>query len=1398
DPFSLLPSLHPSMEVDQEEIHYELLAWSNVSPVLALSSTLVHQGRATGQLHLITYSNNSSGNEDGEIISSHSTVTHICWAPSSEWLVVAWSDGRISVSNVAETYDVEVFAPISCLAWSTDGKVFCCIDNKGEIRVYTRERKKWTRKSTARVEEGAKCAIGLTLSDKDDSTSSLFAIGGAKSKVYFIDAAASIHKVFDADSSIVSMHEFKEREALVCLSSDNSLRILTVTGKTQATETKRVKLTGKIENIRLHLCEGLLFICNGDKDIRVWNLRTDENSSLPMGGTTFKAGDVPCCISARPGVICAGTTGGKMITWRKKKQSDGSFEWLPQPPDTLGDTIVALTWSTFCGSLAVSIDSTLIVLQDNETIAHFRNKIAAVQNTPSSINLINSDKGGFHELRLNFQVKGIFLADKQLTVWSNDTIAVMDVQSSLVAHPSTFFQCTARDVALVQQTVVTLENDKVNMRTLQGTVKQQITVPEMEGDPFAIHVNKNWLVLATTNNFLRVYDLSKREARQQHLAKGIELEGDCVLSEVRINVNGTRVAATYGRTNRPDGLLVWDAESDTVSSFSFKTGLTEEQQLEEEAERATSQGARPVTAAARRIERDRSRFCLPLHKTGSLQWDEVDPRFLVVEARPENTDGGDSYVMTALATAEFGLLPHALQTLSPQTSRLIGVAVPNVYFIKNKEVDEEDSRADRIVAKLLIVRTLQEFAGIEESDSASRDAMLNFCLFLTLGRIDDAFKSIKFIRSEKVWQQMASMSVKARRLDVATVCLGHMGEARAAASLRRAAGRGETEKERCALLAIYLGMLDEAESLYISCRRWDMVVKMFVARLKWAEALKIAGQHTRIDEKRLYHQYAKSLEEKGDIQGAIENYERAGTHIREVTRMLCRDHSRELEAYVRKKREPELQKWWASWLEITGNIDGALNFYSVAEDIPSIVRILLQHDRLEEAIAKAEETKNPGGYLLVARKCEEIGRVEDAVNLYSKANAISSAIRLAQENEMVDKMATLCLMAGPREMANGAAFYEDIPGHAQTAVMLYHKAGMIGRALDVAFRTEQYNAMDMVTMELTPQSDKTTLERAAEFFLKNNNYEKAAELLAMAQKLPEAIRFCDERNVRMTEKLTTLLTPSKEVFPDLPTRKRLLIAVGELCVAQGAFQAAAKKFAQAGAMVEAISALIRSSDTSRIMAFASIARSKEVYVMAANYLQTTNWREDVELCKNIESFYNKAQAYDHLAGFYISCAQMELDEVGAIPNAIHALDEAEKVAVKAKESSTLNNVKTFQAECARMLKILRSFEVDPADALRQLRAAQVGPNLNLPESIAVMIKALAHDSKWKNAWSCIEELVKRCGSSKPTNFVPRIFLDQIADEVGQKRLELGVEEGDSDEGELEEVDFSHQMKRQGI
>ena len=59
--------------------------------------------------------------------------------------------------------------------------------------------------------------------------------------------------------------------------------------------------------------------------------------------------------------------------------------------------------------------------------------------------------------------------------------------------------------------------------------------------------------------------------------------------------------------------------------------------------------------------------------------------------------------------------------------------------------------------------------------------------------------------SESVWENMAKMGVKTRRLDVAAVCLGNMGHARGAKALREAMKEPELDA-RVAVLAIQLGI----------------------------------------------------------------------------------------------------------------------------------------------------------------------------------------------------------------------------------------------------------------------------------------------------------------------------------------------------------------------------------------------------------------------------------------------------------------------------------------------------------------------------------------------------------------------------------------------------------------
>lgn len=102
---------------------------------------------------------------------------------------------------------------------------------------------------------------------------------------------------------------------------------------------------------------------------------------------------------------------------------------------------------------------------------------------------------------------------------------------------------------------------------------------------------------------------------------------------------------------------------------------------------------------------------------------------------------------------------------------------------------------------------------------------------------------------------------------------------------------------------------------------------------------------------------------------------------------------------------------------------------------------------------------------------------------------------------MIDKLANLALMAGGSELVKVARFYEELPDGADKAVMLYHKAGLIGRALDLAFQVGQLSALDLITQDLNEDSDPRVLERAAEFYAKNQQYQMAVQFMAYAKKV---------------------------------------------------------------------------------------------------------------------------------------------------------------------------------------------------------------------------------------------------------------------------------------------------------
>ncbi|VDO26401.1 unnamed protein product [Haemonchus placei] len=1010
---------------------------------------------------------------------------------------------------------------------------------------------------------------------------------------------------------------------------------LTIMPDSTTVEKLKVKLSGK-GGTSICLRENLLLICQQERDLRVWDLETEENGTISLQSSKgFDADDVILCVdySKRKGMISAGTMKGKVANW-KRRPGESSVEntWRLQPSNQLPGKITSIEWCPMYSALAVNTGDELTILQEENNIICLRNKIAAIQSGTSSFVLINVLTSVHQDLKLKFQAKGIYVQEKQLVVWSEDTVMTYDVQTSLATIPSAAFTCRAEDVVINNQTLYCIEGDKINVRTIQGTVRQILSLPEMEGDPIQFHSSRHWLAVATSSGFLRIYNISGKEARQEHHSKYVveALDEFHRFLSMKVNVAGNRIACTYYATPTKigDKILVWDAEGDLVVHFSFLLGMTDQQQYEAEAELASSQG-RPVTAAARKMGREQSRFRLPMHEPGPIFWDETDDRFLVCHAQASSQH------------VDLSRKSHACDIL-------VGVSVPHLYFLKKMEFEEEEVRGEKSIGRYLIARSLREFSGVENCDESTRKGMMDFCYYLTIGQMDEAFKAIRFIKSESVWEHMASMSVKTRRLDVAIVCLGNMKNIRGARALRKSQEAGESEALQCAALAVELGMLDEAEAIYVNAGRYDMVNKIHQAQNAWNQAFEVASRYDRIHLRNTHYNYAKYLERAGALEPAIENFEKSGTHHFEVPRMFA-DSPKILESYVRRKKEPELHAWWARYLESIGELDGAISFYSAAKDILSLVRIKCTQGKVDEAASLALESNDRAACFHLARIYEAEENYSKAVDFYTRAHAYNSAIRLVKEHDMRDLLANLCLMAGGSEIVEAARYFEDIPGYVHQAVMLYHKAGMVGRALDLAFRTEQFSALDLVTKDLNAESDPSVLKCQClniEFFsVQQNSFQttKTTKKLLncfvwQKRRFNDAIELCRTRNVRLTDKVSELMTPTKETTPNDNERKRLLENIAELGVQQGNYQFAAKKYTQAGDKLQAMRALLKSGDTQKIVFFANTARNKDIYILAANYLQTTDWQGNAQVIREIETFYSKSHSHLHLASFYKACA----------------------------------------------------------------------------------------------------------------------------------------------------------------
>lgn len=1201
-----------------------------------------------------------------------------------------------------------------------------------------------------------------------------FYVGSQSGNLFYINQSGTCVEVLRNDSPIIQILFHPKREAIVTLMEDMTVGHFLVESSGSLTELDRVKLSSRISGYdgAISWAGNSLAVITGDLSVRIWDIDTSDNFLLPTDHSNIKNlqskqlnktsnTEIFASIAYCPQnqTLCAGTNQGSIYIWKKTNfKSEAENGWQLTDVSSVRGAIKQCIWGivseTMNPCIVANCISNVFILKEQPLMSYHTRDIWVTQRSANQV-LVEYSSHQSSLVTSDIAITNLCLNDLNLVMTNGRSVMVYKIQrtstdsmitdqslkatneiklvESLTVRFSTSFNCENLQVYIYEQNVICISQNDIKTLSLNGVKLQEVSFTDHEGKPIGSNLTNKFLTIFTLNGYLKVYDVSRHELKLVVPTKNaydlFENFGEVILAKA--NNDGTLVAMTIANDNLvPDGkLYIWKLESDTVLSLDF---------IQKENPEAV--GRLPIT----------------------FNWDSDDPRLLACEARliqsslksrsMETISLSESQAFLLFPT-ESNILELEVINLSP-SEQLINLCTPDVISLKVGVVGQ---------------KTLRDFIGLQATDAVTRKMVLDFSLNVAQGNLDQAFICIRSLQSEAVWSNLAKMCVQTGRLDVAKICLGHLKKARSVRAVRKAMEDNSLEPEaKTAVLAIELNMIEDAENLYKKCGRFDLLNKLLQNCGRFEEALKIAENFDRVHLKNTRMKYAQWLSENGDTAGALKMYQLTSDPVHSITQMLMEDQVG-LRKFMQSTTDPEMLKWYAQYVESTGDMESAFKIYQKAEDWFSQVRILCFLGQLSRADSVARHSGDKSACYHLARHYENIGKFQDAIQFYTRAQTFSNAVRICKENGLQDELWNVASAARSRDDKVNAASYFEENGDYKRAVELYHRAGFIHKAIEMAFASQQPDILQVIASELDAKSDPELIARCAEFFQSINLNQKAVLLLANARQFVEALEVCSKHGVPITETLAELLTPTKDEMND-ETRNTILVHIGDLLQLQGDYHSATKKFTQAGDKIKAMKSLLKSGDTEKIVFFAGMSRQKEIYVMAANYLQSMDFQNDPKILKNIVTFYTKGQAYDLLANFYAVCAQGEIDEYRDYEKALKALQEAAKSLVKISP-----NHSALEKLQQSVLSVKRFIELQDLAERRDFNSVTVGcrnllskdhPPTRHCDVLGLLIESQIALKHYADAMVSLRDLSLKQPDWSSREIVDRSLIEKLAFECG--------------------------------
>ncbi|KAL7748907.1 hypothetical protein RI367_005821 [Sorochytrium milnesiophthora] len=1005
----------------------------------------------------------------------------------------------------------------------------------------------------------------------------------------------------------------------------------------------------------------IIDLIGGDGDVTTLELPNTENGRI--NAMTF---------DKIRGRLAAGTDSGHLVIWNsrnvyQKGESRVKRVWQLLPRTSLGGSVETLLFHPFHSLLLsfkkttagidrpASSSSCKVIAEQTELVTATKDYVA-VQTNMSMVDIVDirprsaaddlardTSQPSYstsqtkstmcfvsHKIKAGVSIVGLVAHTAGLTMWGNHRIETWQVDGQAAPSEQSSFSYQADLVAVEGNQVFLARENRIDVTSLGGVFACSIWLLDSEGEVIHIHPrsvsrraedgpsssspkkspSKSASMAGTEERQVQLFVVTSSHTLSSYTVNGAQYSGSLApksldslipglmtVHSIAANVSGTLVAVVAQVDGSAESLFSLDAQSMVRYEQSSRLLFVYD------------------------VEGDKMLRWESSQPVSKILWDQKDERILIaeVEVDVQHTDAAEvapqqaAQLYTFFVTSDHGVLEHSS---IPCEGSLVLTNLPYLAF-RGLRTDGQT---------VISISTAADFDGMEDrlDDANFVAGMLDFRFHLATGNIDEAFK---------------------------------MNNAVAAKVVRECS----SDIEKLGMLAVQLGLYDDAVSLWKSNARWDLLSRLYQSQNLWNEAIGVAERHDRVNAHRVWHSYGRYLQKTEDFAAAASAYGHCGANSSETVKMLMHDEG-ELSLYIKGQGSK------VAYLSTN-------NTMQHTDDVRHLI---------------------PEGHYAVAYEGQD--KIKRAIACYGKAKCFTHAIRLAKQHQCFDDLMHLALQSAQSTMIDVARFFERSGKHLDKAIRLYHQGGNLRKALELATEHKDLETLQQIAESMVHSDNTAMLKQCADFLLGQDQNEQAIRMLTLAKEYTEArLRFvnhglaadvCLARNVKIGEELADRLAPSSVAAEE---RAALLTYVADCCFAQGNYALACKKYTQAGDRVRAIQALLKSGETDKIIAFAgaSGAKNREIYVLAANYLQSLDWRTDSSLMKHIISFYTKAKAFENLAFFFDACAQLEIDEYQNYEKALGALSEAFKCLTKVKGSSTDKDHKL--ASLQRRMELLSIF-----------------------------------------------------------------------------------------------------------